>query len=56
MLVQYAIYGDSASIVEVLLFPSEDDRDSRFCLLIKLERLEGGWSDIIEFYFSKDEK
>ena len=43
MLVQYATDGDSASIVEVLLFPeSEGDMDSRFCLLIKLERLEGG--------------
>ena len=43
MLVQYAAVGDSASIVEVLLFPeSEGDMDSRFCLLIKLERLEGG--------------
>ena len=43
MLVQYAVGGDSAGITEVLLFPeSEDDMDSRFCLLIKLERLEGG--------------
>ena len=42
MLVQYAADGDSASIVEVLLFPeSEGDMDSRFCLLIELERLKG---------------
>ena len=43
MLVQYVVDGDSASIAEVLLFPeSEDDMDSRFCLLIKLEHHEGG--------------
>ena len=41
MLVQYAADGDSASIIAVFLFPeSEDDMDSRFCWLIKLERLE----------------
>ena len=57
MLVQYAVDGDSASIAEVLLFPeSEDEMDSRFCLLIKLERLKGGWSDIVDVYFSKDEE
>ena len=56
MLVQYVVDGDSVSIVKVLLFSeSEGDMDSRFCLLIKLERLEGGWSDIIDVYFSKDE-
>ena len=40
MLVQYAADGDIVSIVEVLLFSeSESGMDSRFCLLIKLERL-----------------
>ena len=43
MLVQYAVDGDNASIVEVLLFPeSEGEMDSRFYLLIKLEHLERG--------------
>ena len=43
MLVQYVADGDNANIIEVLLFAkSEGDMDSRFCLLIKLERLERG--------------
>ena len=35
---------------------SRGDIHSRFCLLIKLERLEGGWSNIVDVYFSKDEE
>ena len=57
MLVQYVADGDSASIVAILLFPeSEGDMDSRFSLLIKLECLEGGRSDIVDFYLLKDEE
>ena len=55
MLVQYVVDGDSAIIIEVLLFAeSEGDMDLIFYLLIKLEGLEGGWSDIFGVYFSKD--
>ena len=43
MLVQYAADGDITNMVGVLLFSgSEGETDSRFCLLIKLECLEGG--------------